>query len=350
LKNPPQEIKTISVEETGTGDAKKIRLQLAVIDDTNLLDGAAPCGGLDTFGNNTVYDGFFNRNDTISADFMIPFPPNGNANLCARTADEQTVTNNYATFISVQDIVPINILNFIPEFQFFEFDHFAPVNATNKCTISLHVTDTLNNNLNLIPIVLLDPFVTGKNGPGNRIITDANGDASFGANMPSSFYVIDVNVPDGVVVTVSNFGPAFPDQQINCQGNAVGGVDGIDGIFTIEVDLPIFGGANFAGATVEVFAENTSTGQAIAGIDLKITGTDPFGNALTFTGGVDTQTTDSFGEAEFDGLTAALDGLPGGEYTITFTAANNLQGATTVIFIPPGASGFFDVFLPISPT
>jgi len=374
FEDSPLRVKGISVYNFNGVIDERMRLQLALIDREEIPggDGDQECGdSVALFTDNLIYDGTFGFASgdsvrSVSGDLMILLPPDGNVNICARAADDNGVgVNNWQVWLTVQEILPLNIINFIPlpDFQFFEFEHFAPVDFGDTCTISVLVQDFNNNDLVGIPVTLLDPFIAANvNGPANAIETDANGIVTFGAARPSGFYVIDVNVfepnfPGGVEVD-PNFGQSFPDRFIDCTDDEFGNsgslaqdADGVDDTtVTVLALLPQFGGGGFAGATIGVFVENSSTGQAIPNITLTLSGTDFFGNTLVFADGEQNQVTDSFGEVEFEGLNSNLDGLPGGDYTISFAGSGGLQSATTMVFVPSGFTGFIDVFLPISPT
>lgn len=382
FEDTPLQVKAVSLQDTDDQEQTYARLQLALVDINELLGGTAPCGDTDTFLANIIYDGVFDLSavgkdiQTISGDLMIALPPNGDANLCARIATGTPIgaDENYAAFLTVQDILPLSIINFIPPlaFQFFDFDHFAPIDFTDSCNIQVLVEDFNGNPIQNIPVTLLDPFLDGAiNGPANAVGTDINGLAVIGAGidlgegggvggMPSAFYVIDVNVDEqGIAVAVdNNFGQSFPDRFVDCtddefgvSGNLSQDADGAaDGTVTILAVLPQFGGGGFEGATIGVFVENSVTGQAIPNIQLEISGVNFSEAAINFDGVENFQTTDAFGEVFFEGLDNNLDGLPGGDYTITFDGDAGLQSATTMVFVPPGFGGFIDVFLQISPT
>ena len=377
FEDTPLQVKAVSLRDVDASDPTYARLQLALVDVNELLGGAAPCGDAATFLANIIFDGVFDLTlaganvEATSGDLMIALPPNGDANLCARIATDTpgAADEDYAAFLTVQNILPLNIINFIPPlaFQFFDFDHFAPIDFADSCVITVLVEDSNGNPLQNIPVTLLDPFLDGAiNGPGNAVGTDVNGLAVIGAGidlgegggvggMPSGFYVIDVNVEEAGInpVVNNNFGQGFPDRFVDCtddDGSANDADGAADGTVTILSVLPQFGGGGFEGAEIGVFAENASTGQAIPNITLTLSGTGFDGNAFVFPDGEDDQTTDSFGEVFFEGLDNNLDGLPGGDYTITFAGDAGLQSATSTIFIPPGDSGFFGVFLSISPT
>jgi len=339
---------------------KNVRLQLAVIDTEEPGYGGGDCGDTEFFEEHVVFDGLFDVSaggsgkDTVSGDFMIPFPPNGNANLCARAADDGAPTN-YAAFASVQDVNPLNVINFIPPDAFFDFEHFAPIDFDDSCEIKVLVEDFDGNPLQNIPVTLLDPFIDPDvNGSANAVVTDENGLMQIGeftnlgpgaGLLPSAFYVIDVNVDefDLPVPINPDFGESFPDRFVSCAADAIGG------IVTIQSQLPQFGGEGFEGGSIGLHVENISTGEAISGITVTITGTDFFGDAIVFDGVEDVRTTDSFGQTEFEGLDSNLDGLPGGDYTITFAGGGGLQSATTTVFVPSGFGGFIGAFLQISP-
>jgi len=206
---------------------------------------------------------------------------------------------------------------------------------------------------------LLDPFIDPSvNGPSNAVFTDASGNAQIGAlfdsdgegpnlagELPSGFYVIDVNVSEtffdgetNVDLAVDeNFGQGYPDRPITCSADGVG-TNPI--VVTVESQLPNFeiGAGGFQGATVEVFVEDSSTGQGLPNLTLSMDCINFFGDPFSQPNAI----TNSFGVAEFPGLS-------GGECVISFAGSASFQPGDTFAFVPPGFSGFFETFLPLSP-
>ena len=193
------------------------------------------------------------------------------------------------------------------------------------------------------------------NGIEKAVFTDVNGIAQIGGlvdlgngvgQMPSGFYVIDVNVPENFfdgetfvdLAINEDFGQDFPDRPVSCTLDDGGpnDSDNIVGTITILSVLPQIGGAGFTGGSIGVFVEDFTVGGPVGGITITLTGFDFFGNTV----GPINDITSALGEAEFTGLTP-------GDYAISFAGDATFQPADTFAFMPPGFTGFIDVFLPL---
>ena len=353
-EDAPRLVKSITIENP-TAAKDDVRIQIGISPDGDSSANTLNCqtAGADDFDENILFDTLVEvpgtSKVTISGDFMIVFPPDDQHNICIRLASDDGDTGgaqNYPMWISVVEEIPLDVFSFLPppEFQNFIFETHAPLDFTTTCGIEITVKDQAGNLLQNIPVQILEPVISGVDqnettgadgkvlfGEGLAVdVDDADGTADD-EELPSTFYVIDVNnQADGATDPDTDFAPFFPDGPRDCRLLANGG--DADGGAQIPITVVL---QKFVAKTIRVSVFDGTTGDLVQGASVSASGTLFDGTAAPAVNFTDT---DSDGETQVS--------VSDGFYTIIVDKGSKSGGASTVVDF--GSPLFVDIFIVIN--
>ena len=313
----PTILQTVTIE--GGAAARNVRIQVAIIidgdqtaqDAKDCLPTGVAADDEANFNANVIFDATvfagIGERATIPAHFMGAFPPDDLKNVCVRIADEGNA-QAYNVWLTVRDEgIPIlgGVFEFIPQASdaFFFIDQVSFADFGDTCGLIIQVQDAVSNAvLPGVPVSILDPFIPNvsdsdttpnDNTTDDQKVTDGAGQVTFrtdgGAgeeDMPSAFYIIDVNVSpliknDGSFLAgsdpIATHSFAFPDQFLDCTDDK----DGATGDATLTVLLQPIGSKD-----IIVTAFN-SAGPNVAGVPVNIVVSPFFGASVTTSGSTD---------------------------------------------------------------